>query len=425
MTKRILNAKPYKNSISAPIIKIGVIAITISMIVMIVSVGVGTGMQKQIKDKISAIEGNLTIQSMNSSSVENSIYPISPKKTFLKETESIEGIKNIEQIISRFGIVRTSEDFDGLYFKGIDSNYDFEKLESFIVQGRIPLFSEKFSNNVIISQILADKLKLKIDDSFQMIFSKSENSKPSIIKLVVSGIYSTGFDELDSKYLYGDIDQIRRILKWNENQISSLEIYMDNDQLYNFSLINRFFRWISGMTNTKGEHYLSEEIYLNSPSDYDVIELKEKYSSIFKWIELFDKNIFAIIFIMIVVASINIISVLVVLILEKTNMIGILKSLGANNTSIRKFFTYTASYLISLGIFLGNLIGLLLLFIQSEFNIISLDSKIYYVDSVPVHVELSQIILLNIIVFIICVLSILIPTFLVSNLNPKDSIKFN
>ena len=404
LSKRILSARPYKNSISAPIIKIGVIAIAIGMIVMIVSVAVGLGMQKEIKNKISAFEGDISIQSFNNTINENSTNPILPSKQFLKDLKKNPEVKNFEKIISKFGIVRTLNDFDGLYFKGVEEGYDFSKIEGYIIQGRLPVFTELFSNDVLISKTLADKLKLEINSSFQILFSKSDNSQPNILRLNVVGIYNSGFEELDSKYLFGDIKQLRRILKFNENEISSLEIKLNNQSVL---------------------EDVAEEIYLNSPSDYDVITTKEKYFSIFEWIELFDKNIYAIIFIMIIVASINIISILVVLILERINMIGVLKALGMTNISLQKLFIYTSSYLIFFGIIIGNTIGLIILFIQKKYKIISLDPKIYYVDSIPVFIESSQVISLNLIVFFLCILSILIPSMLISKINPKDSIKFN
>ena len=404
LSKRILSTRPHKNSISSPIIKIGVVAIAIGMIVMIVSVGVGNGMQKEIKDKISSFEGDLIIQSFNNTINENSIDPISPSIEFLDDLRNFTQIKNLDKVISKFGIVRTINDFDGLYFKGVEQRYDFSRIEKYIIQGSSPTFSESFSNDVLISKTLADKLNLQINDSFQMLFSKSDIPQPSILKLVVVGIFNSGFEELDSKYIFGDIKQIRRILKWESNQISSLEIQLHEQA-------------------SLGE--ISEKIYLNSPSELDVITVKEKYFSIYEWIELFDKNIYAIIFIMIIVASINIISILIVLILERTNMIGILKALGIKNNSLQKFFIYTSSYLIFIGIVIGNIIGLSILFLQYKYKIISLDPKIYYVDSVPVFIESSHIIYLNLIAFILCVLSILIPSLLVSKINPKDSIKFN
>ena len=376
---------------------------------MIVSVGVGNGMQKEIKDKISSFEGDLTIQSFNNTINENSIDPISPSIEFLDDLRNFTQIKNLDKVISKFGIVRTINDFDGLYFKGVEERYDFSRIEKYIIQGSSPTFSESFSNDVLISKTLADKLNLQINDSFQMLFSKSDIPQPSILKLVVVGIFNSGFEELDSKYIFGDIKQIRRILKWESNQISSLEIQLHEQA-------------------SLGE--ISEKIYLNSPSELDVITVKEKYFSIYEWIELFDKNIYAIIFIMIIVASINIISILIVLILERTNMIGILKALGIKNNSLQKFFIYTSSYLIFIGIVIGNIIGMSILFLQYKYEIISLDPKIYYVDSVPVYIESSHIIYLNLIAFILCVLSILIPSLLVSKIKKHFlillySIKFN
>ena len=404
LSKRILSARSYKNSISAPIIKIGVTAISIGMIVMIVSVGVGIGMQKEIKDKISAFEGDISIQSFNNTINENSINPILPSVEFLEDLRKFRGVKNFDKIISKFGIVRTLNDFDGLYFKGVEKSYDFSRIKRYIIEGTYPVYSDGFSNDVLISKTLSDKLNLELGDSFQMLFSKSENPKPSILRLQVVGVFNSGFQELDSKYIFGDINQIRRILKWENDEISSIEIQLNEQSNLEF---------------------ISEEIYLNSPSEFDVITTKKKYFSVYEWIDLFDKNIYAIIFIMIVVASINIISVLVVLILERTNMIGVLKALGITNFSLQKFFIYISSYLILIGIVIGNIFGLMILFIQEKYKIISLDPKIYYVDSVPIHIELSHIISLNLIAFFLCVLSIFIPSLLVSRINPKDSIKFN
>ena len=404
MTKKIIDAKPYKNSISAPIIKIGVLAISISVIVMIISVAVGLGMQIEIKDKISSIEGHINITSFKNISNENSKNSIIPKNEFLNWLESIPQVSRIEKIVTKFGIIRTPVEFDGGYFKGISSDYNLNKIENFLVEGRLPFISQEISKNVIISKSLADKLKLNLGNNFQMLFSRGEDAAPSVIAFNVSGIYNSGFEELDSKYIFGDIRHIQRINKWSENEISSLEIHLKNH--HDLDLI-------------------SELIYENSPSNFDVVNSKEKYFSIFEWIELFDKNIVAILFIMIVVASINIISVLVVLILERTNMIGVLKALGATNYSIRKYFIYTSMYLIIRGVIYGNIIGIFLIFLQKKFKIINLDSNIYYVENIPISIEFYHLFLLNTIIFTICICSILIPSFLVSKVNPKDTIKFN
>ena len=372
---------------------------------MIISVGIGTGMQKEIKDKISAFEGHITIQKKSFNSIEqNSFSPISPDQKVLDNLTNIADVKSVENIISRFGIVRTDQDFDGLFFKGVEIDYDFEKIQPYLISGSLPSFSEDFSDEVLISKSLANKLNLNLGDNFQMLFSKENNNSPSILKLKIKGIFDSGFEELDSKFLIGDIRHMRRILKWDYNDVGYLEI-----QLYD---------------HTKSEN-VSDYIYQNTPPDYDVISTNQKYKSIYEWIELFDKNIYAIIFIMVLVASINIISVLLVLILERTNMIGVLKAIGATNKSIQKFFIIVSSYLIFLGISIGNILGFMILFIQKNFNVIPLDPKIYYVSSVPVNIDFFQISVLNIIVFTLCVFSILLPSLVVSRVTPKDSIKFN
>ena len=404
MTKKIIDAKPYKNSISAPIIKIGVLAISISVLVMIISVAVGLGMQNEIKDKISTIEGHITITSFQNISNENSINSITPNQDFINWLDSIPEISRVEKITTKFGILRTLDEFEGGYLKGISSDYDLSQIEKFITDGGLDLKTNEISNSVIISSVLADRLKLNVGDKFQMLFSKDKNGSTSVIGFKVSGLYNSGFEELDSKYIFGDIKQTQRINKWSDNEISSLEIHLNKHS--DLDLI-------------------SDLIYVNSPSDYDVISSKEKYFSIFEWINLFDKNIIAILFIMILVASINIISVLLVLILERVNMIGVLKALGAKNSSIRRYFIYTAMYLILKGVLIGNAIALSLIFIQQKFKIVSLDPEIYYVDTIPTFINISYIFSLNAVILLLCLMSILIPSFLVSRINPRDTIKFN
>ena len=404
LTKKIIDAKPYKNSISAPIIKIGVLAISISVLVMIISVAVGLGMQNEIKDKISTIEGHITITSFQNISNENSINSITPNQDFINWLDSIPEISRVEKITTKFGILRTLDEFEGGYLKGISSDYDLSQIEKFITDGELDLKTNEISNSVIISSALADRLKLHVGDKFQMLFSKDKNGSTSVIGFKISGLYNSGFEELDSKYIFGDIKQIQRINKWADNEISSLEIHLNKHS--DLDLI-------------------SDLIYVNSPSDYDVISSKEKYFSIFEWINLFDKNIIAILFIMILVASINIISVLLVLILERVNMIGVLKALGAKNSSIRRYFIYTAMYLILKGVLIGNAIALSLIFIQQKFKIVSLDPEIYYVDTIPTFINISYIFSLNAVILLLCLMSILIPSFLVSKINPRDTIKFN
>lgn len=403
LAKRIISTKAYKSSISAPIIKIGIIAIALSVIVMLISISTGIGLQNEIRDKVSAFNGHIIISNFDSNNSDESNTPIDVDNDLLMVVDSIYNIKSVNQTALKFGIIRTSDNFDGLLFKGVDSTYNWNNISDYLIEGFVPKISKLTSNEVLISDNLSKKLNLNIDDSFQMIFSRNLESKATIRNFNIVGLFDSGFNEIDDNIIFGDIKHLRRINKWKYDQSGALEIFIND-----FSLINE----------------TTKNIYLSTPSSYNTVNVKQRYSSIFDWIKIFDKNIIAILFIMVVVCSINIISVLLVLILERTNMIGILKSIGANNKSIKIIFLIIVSYIISLGLIIGNVVGLGLLFIQNQFSIIKLDPEIYYASKVPVYLSFDYILLLNFFTFLVCLLSVLLPSYLISKISPVNSIKF-
>ena len=403
LAKRIISTKAYKSSISAPIIKIGIIAIALSVIVMLISISTGIGLQNEIRDKVSAFNGHIIISNFDSNNSDESNTPITVDNDLLMVVNSIYNIKSVNQIALKFGIIRTSDNFDGLLFKGVDSTYNWSNISDYLIEGFVPKISKSISDEVLISDNLSKKLNLNIDDSFQMIFSRNLESKATIRKFNIVGLFDSGFNEIDDNIIFGDIKHLRRINKWKDDQSGALEVFIND-----FSLINE----------------TTKNIYLSTPSSYNTVNVKQRYSSIFDWIKIFDKNIIAILFIMVVVCSINIISVLLVLILERTNMIGILKSIGANNKSIKIIFLIIVSYIISLGLIIGNSVGLGLLFIQNQFSIIKLDPEIYYASKVPVYLSFDYILLLNFFTFLVCLLSVLLPSYLISKISPVNSIKF-
>ena len=403
LAKRIISAKAYKSSISAPIIKIGIVAIALSVIVMLVSISTGIGLQNEIRDKVSAFNGHIKISNFDNNNSEESLSPININKTLVQGLDSINNVKSINQTALKFGIIRTSEDFDGALFKGVDSTYSWNNISDYIISGLIPNITSLTSNEVLISDNLSNKLDLKINDSFQMVFSRNLESKVIIRKFNIVGIYDSGFNEIDENIIFGDIKHLRRINNWSSNQSGELEIFIDD-----FKLI--------------GE--TSKKIYEYTPSNYNSVNIKQKYSSIFDWIQIFDKNIIAILFIMVLVCSINIISVLLVLILERTNMIGILKSMGADNGTIKRVFLIIVSYIIFLGLLIGNILGLGLLFIQKKFSFLKLDSEIYYTTQVPVYLSFDYVFILNFFTFLVCLFSIVVPSYLISKISPINSIKF-
>jgi len=406
IAKRIVDSKAYKSSVSAPIIKIGIAAIAIGIIVMLIAIATGLGLQQKIRDKVVAFNGHVTITNYDSNVSNETVVPISIHQDFYPEFKSVDGIKHIQAIATKFGIIRTETDFEGVVLKGVGKDYDWSYIKEFLVAGHLPDYNtESISNDVLISKYIADRLQLKVGDSFQTVFGKETIDQiPSIRQFKIVGIFDSGFQELDKTFMIGDIRHVQRLNKWKSDQVGSFEVFIDD-----FSKIKE-----------KGE-----EIYKATPSDLNAQTVEQKYISTFEWIKIFDNNTYGIIGIMIIVAGINMITALLVLILERTQMIGILKAMGSTNWSIRKVFLYNATYLIGLGLLWGNLIGLTLLFTQKWFGVLKFpDPKQYYVTIIPVHIGLDYIILLNIGTFIACLVLLLVPSYIITKISPVKAIRF-
>ena len=404
LAKRIIGNKSYKSSVSAPIIKIGIVAIAISIIVMLIAIATGVGLEHKIRDKAVAFNGHITISNFDSNASEGAQVPISKNQAFYPEFKSVEGVSHVQAVANKFGIIRTQTDFEGLFLKGVGTDYDWQYFKEFLVEGRLPKYSKNYSNEVLISKYLANRLRFVVGDSFQMYFMKSDPSQPpSIMKYSVVGIFNSGFEELDKTYLIGDINHVQRLNRWKKDQIGNFEVF-----IVNYNDLDR----------------LGDEVYAQTPSTLDAMTVKQKYATIFEWIPIFTTNIYGIIGIMIFVGAINMITALLVLILERTQMIGILKALGSSNWSIRKVFLYNASYLIACGLFWGNLIGIGILLLQKHFEFLKLDPSVYYVTVAPVYLDWTYIVSLNVMTFILCVLMLLIPSFLISKIVPVKAIEF-
>jgi len=404
LAKRIIGNKSYKSSVSAPIIKIGIAAIAISIIVMLIAIATGIGLEHKIRDKAVAFNGHITISNFDSNASEGAQVPISKNQDFYPEFTAVEGVSHVQAVANKFGIIRTNTDFEGLFLKGVGTDYDWRYFKEFLIEGRLPTYTIKYSSEVLISKYLADRLEFVVGDSFQMYFMKSDPSQPpSIMKFTVVGIFNSGFQELDKTYVIGDINHVQRLNRWKKDQIGNFEVFIAN-----YNDLDR----------------LGDAVYAQTPSTLDAMTVKQKYATIFEWIPIFTTNIYGIIGIMILVGAINMITALLVLILERTKMIGILKALGSSNWSIRKVFLYNASYLIGCGLFWGNLIGIGILLLQKQFEFIKLDPSVYYVTVAPVYLDWTYVVLLNLMTFILCVLMLLIPSFLISKIVPVKAIEF-
>ncbi len=404
IAKRLIVSKSYKSSVSSPIIKIAILAIALSILMMVVSVATGVGLQQKIREKISAFNGHVIVSNFDDNQSQVTAEPIDTRVLPISQLKKNSFITHVQPIITKGALIRTDTDVEGIIFKGVDASYQWKNLKEFLVEGKIPTYNEGAINKVLISQFLANRLKLKVGNSFNTFFMKTQGKLPSMRKFKIAGIYNSGFQEFDSSYIIGNIEHLQRINKWQPNQIGAYEIFIDD-----FSKLDE----------------RAQEIYKTIPPTFNSASISEKYLSVFEWLKIFDFNILVILIIMIGVATINMVVALLVLILERTQLIGMLKALGANNWSVRKIFLYNAAHLISRGLLWGNGIAILLLVFQKKFEIIKLNPESYYVSSAPVDINLLHILLLNVGTILICVLVLLIPSYLITKISPIKALKFD
>ena len=404
IAKRIIAGKKYKNSISSPIIKIAITAIALGIIIMLIAVATASGLQTKIRDKMAGFKGHVQIVNYDNNNSDVSTTPINITQDFYPEFKNIKGIKNIQVYANKGGILRTDSDFEGIIFKGVSSDYDWSFFKEYLISGTVPNFDQPRTKEVLLSQTIINRLQLKLKDTISATFLKTTASTlPSNRKYTIVGIYNSGFAQFDKNMMIGDIREVQKLNKWTENQVGGFEVLLDNfDDIEEKG--EEIYREISGALNAK--------------------TILDSYPAVFDWIKLFDNNVWFIIGIMILIAGINMITALLVLILERVQMIGILKALGSNNASIRKVFLYNAAYLILRGLFWGNIIGLGIISIQYFFQVITLDPETYYVAIMPVYLSISSILVLNIGTLVLCFLMLILPSYIITKINPSTAIKF-
>ncbi len=406
IAKRLITGKETKNSISAPILKIAIAAIAIGLIMMLIAIATSLGLKLKIREKIAAFNGHVQISNFDNNRSEVSVNPVSLNQDFYPEFTDVEGVVHLQAVAVKAGIIRTAETFEGILAKGVGPDFKWSSFEEFLVEGKLPNFSGELNEEALISRTLATKLQLSVGDRFLSIFLKDNDisKQTNNRRFEVTGIYESGFEELDASYIIVDLRHIQRMNKWATDEVGHFEVFLDDfDQL----------------------REKTAEIYGKTVSSLDTQNLGNRYFKIFEWLELFDLNTALIIGIMIIVGGINMITALLVLILERTQMIGVLKALGSQNWTIRKVFLINAAYLIGLGLFWGNLIGLGLIFLQKQFQFLTFPNpEEYYVTVIPVDISLANILLLNCGVMVLCLLMLLVPSYAISKISPVKAIKF-
>lgn len=404
IAKRIIAAKDYKSSISSPIIKIAITAIALGIIMMLVSIATGVGLQKKIREKVSAFNGDIIITNYDTNFSNDSQIPISKNQDFYPAFKNIEGIEHIQVTALKGGVVITDTDFEGVVVKGVGEDFDWKYFSEFLVEGTLPNYTGELNEDILISSYLANRLQLKVGQKLVTYFLDEESTRGRRSRgFDIVGIYNSGFQEFDKQFIITDIRHIQRLNKWNDDQIGSFEVFVED-----FDDIRT----------------IGNQVYNETGSNLDSQTIRDKYYSIFEWLDLFDFNIALIIGIMIVVAGINMITALLVLILERTQMIGILKALGSSDWSVRKIFLYNAMYLIGVGLFWGNLIGIGLLLVQKYFKLFPLNPDTYYVTEAPIYLDIYTILILNAGTFVLCLVMLLIPSYIISKISPVKAIRF-
>ena len=389
---------------SRTIIRIGQFAVAIGIIVALVTLSTGIGARKEIKQKLADFNGHITVRPYNSNLSFNSDTINLPKDYY--PNFPLEQISHIQAIATKSGIIRTEEAFDGVLLKGVDENFDKRRFQKFLRKGNIPQFvKNKLSDEVIVSQKIANNFYLDIDSTFVMVFVNEQqaNAKPVYRKFVVKGIYATDIAEFDDLYVLGDIKQVQRINQWDSTQVGGFELFVKN---------------IEANLNP-----IKEEV--NGIIGYDLVAetAMELFADIEEWINVFDLNIFIILFIMLIVVIINMVMVLLILILERTHSIGILKTLGADNWQVQKIFINYAIFIMLPGMLIGNIIAIGLLLMQKYFGIIQLPPENYFIEKAPVYLSWDMILLVNLGSILISAIVLLLPSLLIQRITPTRAMK--
>jgi lipoprotein-releasing system permease protein len=393
-----------KGGFSRPVVKLGVVSVALGLTVMIISVAIVTGFQKQVRRKVVGFGAEIQIGNFEV----NSSYeatPIDKNQTFYPSLDTIDGIKHIQVFAQKAGIIKTDDQIEGVILKGVGSDFDWSYFRSKMRKGKAFKVNDSVrTDDVIISRSLATRLNLKVDDPVRMYFVIKNEMQPRGRKFHISGIYETGLEEFDKLYVICDIAHIQKLNKWDKNQVGGYEVFIDD-----FDDLDKMGKVVYETIGYK----------LNSKT------IKQLYPEIFEWLQLQDMNVLIIIALMVLVAGITMISTLLILILERTNMIGILKALGTKNMSIRKIFIYNAVYIIGKGLLWGNLIGVGLCIIQAQFGIFKLNQESYYVSQIPINLNLMPLLYINGGTLLLCTLMLLIPTYIITKISPVKAIRFS
>lgn len=389
-------------SFSQPVIKISYISIALGLTLMIASIAIVVGFKHSISNKVIGFTTNLQIIPFdNNQSLEE--QPLNIDRDFIRLLPTMANVKHLQFVARKGGVLKTVDQIQGVVLKGVDTHYDWSFLSRNLVDGKLPGLTKKRDYDVLISQMLADKLNLKVGDNVRVWFVNNNEQVARGRKFTISGIYNTGLENFDGNLIVGDLDVVKKLNNWKSNEVGSVEIILNDAD------------------KTKAT---ADAIYHDIPYDLNIVTANDLYPQIFNWLNLLDMNVVIILVLLILVASITMISTLLILIIERTSMVGLLKALGATNKTIGHIFLIRSAYIVLTGMIWGNILGLLFYFIQLKFRVFHLDPQSYYVNYVPVELHLSQFLMLNVGVISISLLILLIPTWYINRVSPSKALRY-
>lgn len=410
IARRIFSAKENRNNLSHRIVNIALFGIVLGLVVLILSVAIVTGYKSEVGRKVIGFGSHLQIVNLDSNqSFETT--PISENQPFVEELKNIDGINHVQVFATMPGVIRTDDEIQGVVLKGIGPDFDWSFFQENKVSGEPFHVQDTLrSNKVWVSKQMADLLKLNLGDDLYMFFIPQSEAIPRQRKFELAGIYKTSLEEFDRMFVLVDINHIRRLNNWKNDEISGFEILVDD------------FKKLSDQE--KAVHSL---LLRNMSEDTPVLQvesIKEKYRHIFDWLGLLDMNVWVILVLMVLVAGFNMVSSLLVIILERTQMIGILKAMGARNWSIRKVFLYFSVLLILKALVVGNVLGVGICLVQQYTHVFKLDPTSYYLEYVPINLKVWHLVLLNLGTVAVTILMLLLPSYFITKISPEKTIRF-
>ena len=408
VARRIYRSKEGEKQVSRPAVFIATWGIAIGLAVMIVSVAVVIGFKHEVRDKVVGIGSDIAITNFDTQKSHETM-PVAANDSLMEVLQGMEGVKHVQRYSTKPGMIMTEDNFLGMVLKGVSQEYDWTFLKKHLLEGEIPAFNDTASTNrTLVSRTIADKLDIHTGDKLYTYYIEGEKVRAR--RLEVAGIYQTNFALYDDLFLLTDLYTVNRLNAWQKDQVSGIEVEVTD-----------YVRLQEVKEALRSELDMRKDRY---GGIYYTQSVEEQNPQIFAWLDLLDMNVWVILLLMTGVAGFTMISGLLIIILERTNMIGVLKALGADNLAIRKLFLNFSVFLIGRGMCWGNIVGLMFVWVQSSFHPFKLDPSVYYVDSVPVEFNLWWWVLLNACSLFISVMMLVGPSYLITRIHPVKSIRF-